>query len=139
MKTVISFLTFAMAAVLAFSCNFDENPEPGESNERWVLAGYQKGGETKSSYTSVRDSAYVYTLSSDGTFRKSIGKQGFIGTYEERFEDGLRKFIFQYETAADNEIHGCSSDQEIYFLNSQGQLTGTWDSCNGDKLYFDKE
>lgn len=139
MKALTSLLTFIIAALLAFSCNFDQNPEPLYGTQRWVLAGYQKGGETKSSYISVRDSAYVYTLSSDGTFRKSIGNRASNGTYKERFEDGLRKFILQYDTTDANEIHGCTSDQEIYFLNSQGQLTGTWDACNGDKLYFDKD
>jgi len=136
MKNLITFLIFA---VFAFSCDFDEQPEPRESVQKWVIAGYQKGGVSNPSYVTIQDSAYAYSLSSDGTFRKSIGEKSISGTYEEKFEEGLRKFHFQYENVDSELIHSCESDQEEYFLNSQGQLTGTWDACDGDKLYFDKQ
>ncbi len=136
MKHLILFL---LLAVFAFSCDFNDYPDPVSGKQKWVIAGYQEGGVSNPSYISIRDSAYVYSLSSDGTFRKSIGKQSISGTYEERFEDGLRKFIFQYESANAQLIHSCSNDQEQYFLNSKGQLTGTWDACDGAKLYFDKQ
>lgn len=136
MKNLIFFLIFA---VLAFSCDFNDYPEPRASNQKWVIAGYQAGGVSNPSYVSIRDSAYVYNFSADGTFRKSIGNQGIGGTYEERFEDGLSKFILQYESADAQLIHSCTEDQEEYFLNSKGQLTGTWDACDGAKLYFEKQ
>lgn len=136
MKNLIPFL---ILAVFVFSCDFNEQPEPRESVQKWVIAGYQQGNVANSSYISVRDSAYVYSLFSDGAFRKSIGKQVITGTYEQRFEDGLERVIFQYESQDSPLIHSCSSDQEEYFLNSKGQLTGTWDGCDGVKLYFDKK
>lgn len=136
MKNLVLVL---IIAVFTFSCDFNDQPVPRESVQKWVIAGYQKGGLANSSYSIVRDSAYVYSLSSDGTFRKSIGKKWITGTYEERFEDGLKKFFFQYENADPQLIHSCKADQEEYFLNSQGQLTGTWDACDGSKLYFDKD
>lgn len=136
MKNLILFLIFV---AFAFSCDFNDYPEARESDQKWVIAGYQKGGESNPSYITVRDSAFVYSLSSDGTFSKSIGKKRISGTYEERFEDGLKKYLFQYESADAELIHSCTSDQEEYFLNSTGQLTGTWDACDGSKLYFDKQ
>ncbi|REG87153.1 hypothetical protein [Algoriphagus antarcticus] len=136
MKNLILFLIFT---VFACSCDFNDYPEPRESDQKWVIAGYQEGGISNPSYITVRDSAFVYSLSSDGTFRKSIGKKGISGTYEERLEDGLRKFLFHYESVDAHLIHGCKKDQEEYFLNSQGQLTGTWNACDGAKLYFDKQ
>ncbi|MEB2783449.1 hypothetical protein [Algoriphagus persicinus] len=136
MKNLISFL---ILVVLALSCDFNDFPGLGKEDQKWVIAGYQQGGVSNPSYVSIRDSAYVYTLSTDGTFRKSIGKQRIGGTYRERFEDGLRKFLFQYEKSDAHLIHSCDEEQEEYFLNSKGQLTGTWDVCNGSKLYFDKQ
>jgi len=136
MKNLILFLIFA---VFAFSCDFNDYPEVRESDQKWVIAGYQKGEESNPSYITVRDSAYVYSLSSDGSFKKFIGNKRINGTYEERFEDGLVKFFFHYESADFDLIHSCTGDQEEYFLNSTGQLTGTWDACDGSKLYFDKQ
>lgn len=136
MKNLIPFL---ILVVLALSCDFNDYPDLLEGNQKWVIAGYQSGGVSNSSYISVRDSAYVYSLSSDGTFRKSIGKEMISGTYEKRFVDGLKRIIFHYGSLDAQLIHSCTSDQEEYFLNSKGQLTGTWDACDGAKLYFDKQ
>ncbi|MEB2773933.1 hypothetical protein SYJ56_01355 [Algoriphagus sp. D3-2-R+10] len=136
MKNLISFL---ILVVIAFSCDFNDYPDLHEEDQKWVIAGYQEGGITNPKYIGVRDSSYVYSLSSDGTFRKSIGKERISGTYEERFEDGLKKFFFQYENADDQLIHSCNDVEEEFFLNSQGQLTGTWDACDGAKLYFNKQ
>ncbi|PZX58303.1 hypothetical protein LV84_01507 [Algoriphagus ratkowskyi] len=136
MKNLILFFIF-IATV--FSCDFNDQPEPKESVLKWVIAGYQEGGVSNSSYTTVRDSSYVYFLSSNGTFRKTIGKKVITGSYSERFEDGLKKYLFEYESADAALIHSCNNDKEEYFLNSQGQLTGTWDACNGTKLYFNKQ
>lgn len=136
MKNLIPFL---ILVVLAFSCDFNDYPDLVKEDQKWVIAGYQEGGLQNPSYISVRDSAYVYSLSPEGTFRKSIGKQAISGTYEERFQDGLKRIIFQYESADPQLIHSCTIDQEEYFLNSKGQLTGTWDACDGAKLYFDKQ
>lgn len=134
-----NFLLLLIFSAFLFSCDFNDYPEPKEDIQKWVFAGYQEGGLENPSYITVRDSAYTYTLASNGTFRKSIGKRGINGTYEERFEDGLRKYFFEYENPDAQLVHSCDSDQEVYFLNSQGQLTGTWDACGGDKLYFNKQ
>lgn len=136
MKYLITFLIFA---VFAFSCDFDDQPVSGEHVQKWVIAGYQPGDNSNSNYITVRDSAFSYSLLPDGTVRKSMGNQAISGTYEERFEDGLRKFLFHYESGDVALIHGCNDAQEEYFLNSQGQLTGTWDACDGAKLYFNKQ
>lgn len=136
MKNLIPFL---ILAVFAFSCDFNDDPEPRTGDQKWILAGYQDGRVPNPSYITIQDSSYTYALASDGTFRKSIGKQGIGGTYEERFEDGLRKFIFQFEDPDSALIHSCTNGRETYFLNSKGQLTGTWDACEGNKLYFNRQ
>lgn len=130
---------FSLLAIIAFSCNFSELPEYKDGNQKWALAGYQVDLEGDLEYTSIQDSAYVYTMMPDGTFTKTVGEYELSGTYEESFSDGLTKYRFQYGTQQSLLIHSCSTDFEDYFINSKGQLTGTWDSCDGPKLYFDKE
>lgn len=130
---------FAFIAFVALSCNFNEIPELREESQNWVLAGYQVNISGDMKYTSIQDSAYVYSLLPDGSFTKTVGDFEIEGSYEKSFEDGLTRFKFLYTTKNSLLVHSCTVDSEDYFINSKGQLTGTWDACDGPKLYFDEQ
>lgn len=133
------FSIFALLTILAFSCDFNEMPELRDESQKWALAGYQVDVSGDLKYTSIQDSAYVYSLLPDGRFTKTVGEYKLEGTYEESVSDGLTRFKFIYTTKNSLLVHSCTPNAEDYFINSQGQLTGTWDACDGPKLYFDKK
>lgn len=128
---------FALIAYLAFSCDFNEMTSPQDQSQKWNLVGYQEDVAGEMKYTSLQDSAYVYSLFPDGTFIKTVGENKLDGTYEQSFSEGLTRYTFKFAEDGDLLIHGCSSGSEEYFINSKGQLTGTWDSCDHPKLFFD--
>ncbi|MEN2280685.1 hypothetical protein AAGF08_01005 [Algoriphagus sp. SE2] len=133
------FSIFALLTLMVLSCNFNEMPELREESQIWSLVGYQVNISGDKKYTSIQDSAYVYSLLPDGSFTKTVGDYEIEGSYEKGLEDGLTRFKFFYSTKNSLLIHSCMQDEEDYFINSQGQLTGTWDACDGPKLFFDKK
>ncbi len=133
------FSIFAVLTFLALSCNFNEMPEQRDESQKWALAGYQVGVSGDLKYTSIKDSAYVYSLLPDGSFTKTVGEYKLEGSYEKSVSDGLTRFKFLYNTTNSLLVHSCTPDAEDYFINSKGQLAGTWDACDGPKLYFDKK
>jgi len=134
-----NFSIFALLTFLAFSCDFNDVPELREESQKWALAGYQEDFLGDMKYTSIQDSAYVYALLPDGSFTKTVGQFKLEGTFEESFSNGLTRFKFLYTTKNSLLVHSCIPDVEDYFINSKGQLTGTWDACDGPKLFFDKQ
>ena len=133
------FSIFALIALVAFSCDFNEMPELRDESQKWALAGYQVDISGDLEYTNIQDSAYVYALMPNGTFTKTVGDYKLEGKYEQSTSDGLTRYKFTYSATNSLLIHSCSSGTEDYFINSKGQLTGTWDECDGPKLYFDKQ
>ncbi|WP_373396271.1 hypothetical protein V8V91_16475 [Algoriphagus halophilus] len=132
-------LIFAFLALIAFACDFNDMPEPRDETQKWALAGYQVEVSGDLEYTNIQDSAYVYSLLPDGSFSKKVGEYELKGTYEESFSDGLKRYKFMYTSKNSLLIHSCATSSEDYFINSKGQLTGTWDACDGPKLYFNKQ
>ena len=132
--SIIAVLTF-----LAFSCDFNDFPDIRNESQKWELAGYQVDDSGDFKYTSIKDSAYVYSMMPDGAFTKTVGEYKLEGTYKQSTSDGLTRYRFTYSTNNSLLIHSCEAGVEDYFINSRGQLTGTWDACDGPKLYFDKQ
>ena len=133
------FSIFALLAFLTFACDFNDQPEPRDESQKWALAGYQVNVLGEMEYTSIQDSAYIYSMMPDGSFTKTVGEYTLQGTYEQSISEGLTHYKFQYSTKNSLLVHSCTTDAEDYFINSKGQLTGTWDECDGPKLYFDKQ
>jgi len=127
---------FSLVAIFAFSCDFNDQPEPRDEGQTWSLVGFQEKVDGDLVYTAVQDSAYVYTLMPDGNFTKKIKNYTLEGTYEKKVVDNLTHYLFQYNTKNSVLIHSCDRDMEDYFINSDGHLAGTWDSCEGTKLFF---
>lgn len=132
-------LIFSLFALVAFSCDFNDQPEPKDEGQTWNLVGYQEMVDGNLEYTPVSDSTFSYSLRTDGTFIKKVGNYTVDGTYKTTSADNLTHYIFQFNSKNSLLIHSCDEGMEDYFINSQGELAGTWDSCDGTKLFLDRQ
>lgn len=130
---------FGLIAVFAFSCDFNDVPNPLSTAEEWKLAGYSNSFSSNPGIVSVQDSAFVYTLFATGEFTKKVGNNELTGTFEKGILGDRTTITFNFLTPKNLLIHSCFQGKEQYFIDGSGQMIGTWDSCDGTKLYFKKE
>lgn len=130
---------FALIAVFAFSCDFNDEPNPLSTAEEWKLAGYSNSFSSNKGIVAVQDSAFVYTLFATGEFTKKVGNNELSGTFEKGTLGDRTTITFNFLTPKNLLIHSCFQGKEQYFIDGSGQMIGTWDSCDGTKLYFKKE
>lgn len=129
----------ALISFFAFSCDFNDEPDPLNTAEQWKLAAYSNKLSATPGIVTVQDSAFVYTLFSTGEFTKTVGQNELTGTFKRGVLGDSKTIAFTYETPKNLLIHSCSPGKEQYFIDASGQMIGTWDTCNGTKLYFAKE
>jgi hypothetical protein len=130
---------FALISFFAFSCDFNDEPDPLNTAEQWKLAGYSIPFSKIPGIVTVQDSAFVYTLFATGEFTKTVGKNELTGTFEKGTLADRTTITFNFLTPKNLLIHSCFQGKEQYFIDGSGQMIGTWDSCDGTKLYFNKE
>ncbi len=135
MKQIFIFCLFA---VFAFSCDFNDEPNPLSSAEQWKLAGYSNAFSSTPGFVNVQDSAFVYTLFATGEFTKTVGNNELSGTFEKGKLGDNATITFNFATPKNILIHSCTQGKEQYFIDGTGQMIGTWDTCDGTKLYFKK-
>lgn len=129
---------FALISFFAFSCDFNDEPNPLNTAEQWKLAGYSNSVSSNKGIVAVQDSAFVYTLFATGDFTKKVGNDELTGTFERGTLGDNTTITFNFVTPKNLLIHSCSQGKEQYFIDGSGQMIGTWDSCDGTKLYFKK-
>lgn len=129
---------FALISFFAFSCDFNDEPNPLNTAELWKLSGYSNSSSKTPGVVAVQDSAFVYTLFATGDFTKKVGENELTGTFERGTLGDNTTITFNFATAKNLLIHSCSQGKEQYFIDGSGQMIGTWDSCDGTKLYFKK-
>lgn len=129
----------AIISIFAFSCDFNDEPDPLNTAEQWKLAAYSNKLSSTPGIVTVQDSAFVYTLFSTGEFTKTVGQNELSGTFEKGVLGGNTTITFNFATSKNLLIHSCTQGQEQYFIDGSGQMIGTWDTCDGSKLYFKKE
>lgn len=132
------FVLLALISIFAFSCDFNDEPDPLSTAEQWKLAAYSNKLSSTPGIVSVQDSAFVYTLFSTGEFTKKVGNDELTGTFERGTLGDNTTITFNFVTPKNLLIHSCSQGKEQYFIDGSGQMIGTWDSCDGTKLYFKK-
>lgn len=130
---------FALISFFAFSCDFNDEPNPLNTAEQWKLAAYSNKLSSTPGIVTVQDSAFVYTLFATGAFTKTVGKNELTGTFEKGTLGDRATITFNFATAKNLLIHSCMPGKEQYFIDGSGQMIGTWDTCDGSKLYFKKE
>ena len=130
---------FALISFFACSCNFGDEPDPLKTAELWKLAGYSNPFSSTPGIVGVQDSAYVYTLFATGEFTKMVGKNEIKGTFEKGTLGDRTTVTFNFATPKNLLIHSCTQGKEQYYIDGSGQMIGTWDICDGAKLYFKKE
>ncbi len=129
-------ILFSLCAVFAFACDFNDQPAPRTAtSQEWTLSGY----EEDSLFVAVSDSTYIYTLNDDGTFNKKVGTFSLDGTFERSTTDGETLLTFDYKVSNSVIIHSCTPGKEEFFINESGQMEGTYDACNGIKLFFENK
>lgn len=129
---------FALISFFAFSCDFNDEPDPLNTAEQWKLAGYSIPFSKTPGIVAVQDSAYVYTLFATGEFTKKVGNNELKGTFEKGTLGDRTTITFNFVTPKNLLIHSCFQGREQYFIDVTGQMIGTWDSCDGTKLFFRK-
>jgi len=130
---------FGLIAFLAFSCDFNDEPNPLSTAEEWKLAGYSNSFSSNKGIVAVQDSAYVYTLFATGEFTKKVGNNELKGTFEKGTLGDRTTITFNFVTPKNLLIHSCFQGREQYFIDVTGQMIGTWDTCDGTKLFFRKD
>lgn len=129
---------FALIGFFAFSCDFNDEPNPLSTAEKWILAGYSNSFSSNKGFVAVQDSAFVYTLFVTGEFTKTVGKNELKGTFEKGTLGDRTTITFNFLTPKNLLIHSCFQGKEQYSIDGSGQMIGTWDSCDGTKLFFRK-
>jgi hypothetical protein len=126
------FLLF-FAIGLLVSCASKEDPD---YPIQYYLTGIQPSWAPDTSFKEIQDSAYFYNLYADGTFKKQIGDQIAKGTFRKFTDEGQELIEMTFSESDRSIIHSCFNDRELFNIDDQKQLVGTWSHCDGPFLYF---
>ncbi|UII33063.1 hypothetical protein LVD17_04380 [Fulvivirga ulvae] len=139
-------LLFAIVGSL-LSCSIDndmdsEKPgsESGQKTNEWKLvkmAGSFKGSETAGSEMSWQE---TITLNQNGTFVKTRVqnnlKQTATGTYQYVTHSDGEYLELNHDVQSDLVASCTSATKELLKVNNEGDLTGTWQMCDGPGLFY---
>ncbi|MFT4858016.1 MAG: hypothetical protein ACI8YP_001878 [Algoriphagus sp.] len=129
-------LVFALVLGLGvFSCKESEEPIT-QSSLQYFLVGIQPSWSPNMDFTPISDSLYYYQFNDDGTFLKRVGAQTAKGTFKDPEIDDFEGIALTFEDQDSDLIHSCFRGEEYLTSLGNNELAGTWEACDGPKLFF---
>ncbi len=139
MKNLI-FILFLSGAL--YSCSKYDKYDLGKYPQKWQLI--EMYGQEANAIGITGDKMQwqeFYILNSNGTFAKHREVDGILyegsGTFSVIDQSGYKSFKLVYDTIS-GIIGSCYGKTEILWIKSEIKLWGTWSSCDGPGLVYDR-
>jgi hypothetical protein len=140
MKKIVLLIVLLISIV---SCS-DNDDKPSESYVgKWTLTRMGSNNPAANSID-VLEWEESYAFNSNNTFSKTRKKEGkattISGTYSVIKTTDQIQFELNY-TAESDIVASCFSKakENLYIINSTGNLYGTWSICDGPVLVYEKK